>query len=274
MLGHGRIRFGYVVAVFFLVIAIATTDVLSLALAAGLAVATMGAEWYVARRAHVPEPEDDLDGVTVAWARGRALARRFRMSEVPGGARVDVGQGGLSTAYVITDAADVLEASIGTVRSTPGGRLEVVTKDADAIKVWLADGGLVVSEEAEALMYAGLGAHPERDLPGGYKVEVSHAGGAIYATVTDEAGTKAAEGRISVFSGDAVADRLSVETDHRRRGLGSAVLARLVAEARDAGAVRGLAGVPAEGEALFEALGWATLARIVVADAPRSGSVA
>lgn len=264
-MGRSRIRVGYVVSVFFLLVAVLTSDVLSLALAAGIAAATAGAEWYVARRSAPPDP-DDLGEVMVAWARGWALARRGRMTELDGAVRVDLAT---SMEYVVGDAPDVLEPAIDTVRATPGARLDVVTKDPDAVRVWLADSGLAV-ERTESFWHVSLVDHGGRDLPDGFEAAVSRAGGAIYVTLTDEGGEQAATGRISVFSSDAVADRVSTEPEHRRHGLGAAVLGRLVAEARDAGATRGLAVVPAEGEPLFEALGWERIGAVVVASGPRT----
>ncbi|MBO0842797.1 MAG: GNAT family N-acetyltransferase, partial [Nocardioides sp.] len=195
----------------------------------------------------------------------------LRVSEMSGGVRIDVGEPGRSAEYVVTDAPDVLEPAVVEVRSTPGAQLLVVTKDAAATRVWLADGGLVVSGE-RTLRQTDLREHPARELPDGYKVEVSHAGGAIYATVSDEAGARAASGRLSVFGGDAVADRIETDEAHRRRGLAAAVMSTLAAEARDAGATRGLVAAYDDGDALYEALGWETIAQVVVATARSKGA--
>lgn len=270
--GHGRIRLGYVVAVLFLLVAVVTSDVLSLALAGAIAVVTMAMQWYVERQA-VPV-EDDLGGVLSAWARGWALARRFRLTEVPGGVRVEVGEPERTFEYIVSDAPDVLASTIDTVRSTPGAWISVVTQDPSAIRVWLADGGLEVStgstaaEHAEALMHVDLAEQAHRELPDGYRAEVAHAGGVVTVTVTAADGEQAASGRMSVFRGDAVADRIETDPAHRRRGLGGAVMATLVAAARDQGATRGLLVATEAGEPLYEALGWTTLARLSVAKAP------
>lgn len=109
-----------------------------------------------------------------------------------------------------------------------------------------------------------LADHAFRRLPEGYLAEVDRDGGLI--TVTVRVGEDvAARGRIAVIGADAVADRIQTEPDHRRRGLGGAVMSLLVSAAREAGAVHGVLVASEMGEPLYVGLGWRARARLVSA---------
>jgi GNAT superfamily N-acetyltransferase len=109
-----------------------------------------------------------------------------------------------------------------------------------------------------------LADHAFRALPEGYRAEAERDGGVI--TVMVSAGEAvAASGRIAVIGADAVADRVQTHPDHRRRGLGGAVMGLLVAAAREAGAVHGQLVASEMGEPLYTGLGWRAEARVVTA---------
>lgn len=116
-----------------------------------------------------------------------------------------------------------------------------------------------------------LAAHAVRELPEGYRTEVERDGGVITVTVRSGEGT-AAGGTIAVIGADAVADRIQTDPDHRRRGLGGAVMSLLASAAREAGAVHGLLVASEMGEPLYAGLGWQVEARLVTARsaAPRT----
>jgi ribosomal protein S18 acetylase RimI-like enzyme len=79
------------------------------------------------------------------------------------------------------------------------------------------------------------------------------------------AGEPAASGRMTVIGTDAVADMISTEPAHRRRGLGRAVMGALVAEAVEQGATDGLLVASPDGLELYRALGWSVAADMVFA---------
>lgn len=64
----------------------------------------------------------------------------------------------------------------------------------------------------------------------------------------------------------AVVDQVETAPDQRRRGLGRLVMRRLTQAALDQGATVGVLDATADGQALYESLGWA-------AQAPLAGSV-
>jgi GNAT superfamily N-acetyltransferase len=264
----GRIWFGYVAAVGLTVIGLFTLDPLAFGLAVAVLVATVLGEWYRGRQAALAATAlgvVDLPDMVSRWARGWAYARGFpRPAAVPGGVRVEVGQPGRRVEWVATDEADTLAGLVDTARATPEAWLSVVTASPAGVRPWFAEAGLVANDGEEALMSIDLADHAVRDLPDGYRAEVERDGGVI--TVTVRVGEDvAAGGWIAVIGADAVADRIQTEPDHRRRGLGGAVMSLLVTAAREAGAVHGLLVASEMGEPLYAGLGWRAQARLVTA---------
>lgn len=263
----GRIWFGYVAAVGLTVIGLFTLDPLAFGLAVAVLVATVLGEWYRGRQAALSAAaaDTDLADLVSRWARGWAYARGFpRPAAVPGGVRVEVAEPGRRVEWVATDDADTLAGLVDTARATPEAWLSVVTESPAGVRPWFVEAGLVANDGEEALMSIQLADHAFRRLPEGYLAEVDRDGGLI--TVTVRVGEDvAARGRIAVIGADAVADRIQTEPDHRRRGLGGAVMSLLVSAAREAGADHGLLVASEMGEPLYTGLGWRARARLVSA---------
>ncbi|MER6971346.1 GNAT family N-acetyltransferase [Nocardioides sp. NPDC000445] len=263
----GRIWFGYVAAVGLAVIGLFTLDPLAFGLAVAVLVATVLGEWYRGRQAALSAAaaDTDLADLVSRWARGWAYARGFpRPAAVPGGVRVEVGEPGRRVEWVATDDADTLAKLVDTARDTPEAWLSVVTESPPGVRPWFVEAGLVANDGEEALMSIQLADHAFRRLPEGYRAEVDRDGGLI--TVTVRVGEDvAARGRIAVIGADAVADRIQTEPEHRRRGLGGAVMSLLVSAAREAGAMHGLLVASEMGEPLYTGLGWRARARLVSA---------
>jgi GNAT superfamily N-acetyltransferase len=262
----GRIWFGYIAAVAIALVGLITLDPLAFGLAVAVLVATVLGEWYRGRQAVLAAAAQDIDlPETVSrWARGWAYARGFpRPETVPGGVRVEVGEPGRRIEWVTTDSQDTLAGLVDTARATPEAWLSVVTDSPSGVRPWFLEGGLDVDAE-EALMSIDLADHGSREVPEGYDAEVERDGGIIAVTV--RAGEAvAAAGKIAVIGTDAVADRILTDPEHRRRGLGGAVMDLLVSAAREAGAVRGLLVASEMGEPLYAGLGWQVEARLVTA---------
>lgn len=268
----GRIWFGYIAAVGIAVIGLFTLDPLAFGLAFAVLVATVLGEWYRGRQAALAAAlaTRDLADLVSRWSRGWAYARGFpRPAAVPGGVRVEVGVPGRRVEWVATDDADTLAGLVDTARATPEAWLSVVTDSPAGVRPWFVEGGLTANDAEEALMGIDLADHGTRELPEGYRAEVERDGGII--TVTLRSGEAvAAGGTIAVIGADAVADRIQTDPDHRRRGLGGAVMSLLVAAAREAGAVYGLLVASEMGEPLYAGLGWRVEARLVTARAAES----
>ncbi|SDJ73663.1 Acetyltransferase (GNAT) domain-containing protein [Nocardioides sp. YR527] len=266
----GRIWFGYIAAVGIAVIGLITLDPLAFGLAVAVLVATVLGEWYRGRQIALAAAAQDADlpELVSRWARGWAYARGFpRPATLPGGVRVEVGQPGRQVEWVATDDADTLAGLVDTARATPEAWLSVVAESPEGVRPWFVEAGLVTDDGEEALMSIDLADQASRELPEGYRAEVERDGGVI--TVTVRSGeAAAADGTIAVIGTDAVADRIRTDPDHRRRGLGGAVMTLLVAAAREAGAGHGLLVASAMGEPLYADLGWRAEARLVTARSP------
>ena len=97
--------------------------------------------------------------------------------------------------------------------------------------------------------------HVPAARPGEYVLV--HVGFAL--SVLDEAGEEAARGKLVLRGRIAIFDQIETEETHRRRGLGSAVMRALGAEAARRGASRGILVATPAGRALYLSLGWETL---------------
>ena len=93
-------------------------------------------------------------------------------------------------------------------------------------------------------------------LPAGYVVYVSRDDAVTFATVTDPAGDEAARGRIIAMDGLVVFDRIRTADAHQRRGLATAVMRTLAAEADMLGTRDAMLCATPPGRALYEHLGW------------------
>jgi GNAT superfamily N-acetyltransferase len=104
--------------------------------------------------------------------------------------------------------------------------------------------------------------HPQSDdpisLPDGYTLDVTTQRGVVSAVVVDAAGTVAASGYGAEADGVFCYVRIVTQPDHRRNGLGRAVMAAL-GQRQLPGARRILAATDA-GCALYETLGWRVVA--------------
>jgi GNAT superfamily N-acetyltransferase len=78
-------------------------------------------------------------------------------------------------------------------------------------------------------------------------------------------GAVVSSGRMAVIGEDAVADRIETDPAHRRRGLGSAVMAAMVQAAASKGGRRGILIASTDGLRLYRGLGWKVVADIVSA---------
>ncbi|MFI5624974.1 GNAT family N-acetyltransferase [Nocardioides sp. NPDC051685] len=262
----GRIWFGYIAALALVLVGLLSLDLRAIMLAGVMLGVTVLGEWYRGRQVATSSGQEaDRPDLVARWARGWAYARGFpRPAAVPGGVRLEVGEPGRRVEWVATDEAGTLAGLVDTARATPEAWLSVVTEWPAGVRPWFIEGGLTPNEAEEAMMSIDLAEHAARDLPEGYRAEVARDGGVI--TVAVRAGEAAAAGgTIAVIGADAVADRIQTDPDHRRRGLGGAVMSLLVSAAREAGAVHGLLVASEMGEPLYAGLGWRVEARLVTA---------
>lgn len=118
----------------------------------------------------------------------------------------------------------------------------------------------------QKLMTRALTGHAAPEPSDGYELTVTRTH-VIEARVTHN-GVEVARGRMSVVGEDAVALDISTDLRHRRQGLASAVLGRLVREAEEDGATAGLLVSSEFGLVFFRAHGWQDEADVVTAYKP------
>ncbi len=80
----------------------------------------------------------------------------------------------------------------------------------------------------------------------------------------DGAGRLAASGQAGFADGCAVPDKITTERDHRRRGLGAAMMTLLGDAARERGVHQGVLVASDEGRRLYLHLGWGLHGAVVV----------
>lgn len=117
----------------------------------------------------------------------------------------------------------------------------------------------------EAFMAIDLTAHPMNVAPPApYQVTTTVNGDVIDVRVA-YGEEDAARGRMGVVGADAVADMITTEEAHRRRGLGTVVMSSLARAAVELGARHGFLIASPEGRHLYRHLGWRTVADVRIA---------
>ncbi|MFC3896782.1 GNAT family N-acetyltransferase [Lentzea rhizosphaerae] len=184
------------------------------------------------------------------WVWGWALSRGTPdpVTE-PDGYRIDVGLPAHRVRYVLLDPSSAGPRAGGLTE--PGTWLKVC---GSAEQVPLSPRWTV--EAPEYLMSTGLGPIAATTPPDPYTVELHSTGDVHDAVVRAADGECAAKGRVAVRGRAAVIDVVETDPAHRRRGLGSVVMAELSRAAADRGAVRAVLVATEAGRALYEKLGW------------------
>ncbi|MEO5938708.1 MAG: GNAT family N-acetyltransferase [Sphingomonas sp.] len=108
------------------------------------------------------------------------------------------------------------------------------------------------------MMTAAVAAMLDRppELPDGFAIYIARNGAVTFATIADPAGDEAARGRIIAMDDLVVFDRIRTAEAHQRRGLGSAIMRALAAEADMCGIRDAMLCATPLGRALYESLGW------------------
>lgn len=110
-------------------------------------------------------------------------------------------------------------------------------------------------------------------LPAGYVLDLADTLTVPIARILAANGDVAAIGHVAVIGDFAIYDRIETHQDHRRRGLGRAVMNALEVLARARRATRGVLVATADGRALYETLGWQMCSPYSTAVIPGADSV-
>ncbi|GAA0670726.1 GNAT superfamily N-acetyltransferase [Sphingomonas insulae] len=109
--------------------------------------------------------------------------------------------------------------------------------------------------DANCMMVTDASPIPPRTLPPGYALATTTTGAVSHVTITAPDGTVAASGYAAERDGIFAYDRIVTTEPHRRRGLGSALMAALGATRTDDRAQQILTATTM-GVALYRSLGW------------------
>lgn len=164
---------------------------------------------------------------------------------------------------------DYVENQAKVVLQSPGRRLAIVTEDdqVDRYRTAITTSGLNISAQ-EAMMTVDLEVKNGHAVltTAGFDIDVAFKDGFTIVKVTSE-GQLAASGQAGIRQGVAVFDKIVTEPQWRRRGLGSLVMKRLIEDLVSRGAKQGLLIASAEGELLYQRLGWTKEHHVLVAEA-------
>jgi GNAT superfamily N-acetyltransferase len=204
-----------------------------------------------------PPPDREL---VRAWIAGRSLARGLPAPVADrGGWRVETGSAEEVRRYLFARPVPGLVALGGAIVE-PGTALKLFATPAD-LRAALPPRWRI---HPTAFFMAMHQPWPERAPPAGYAIASSREGAVTTVRIFDATGEVAASGHAAETGQAFVYDRIATAPDHRRRGLGAALMTALHRARR--GATRPeLLVATADGRALYETLGWTLLSPYVTA---------
>ena len=196
---------------------------------------------------------DRLERWLARWSLARGLPPPPRRD---GGLVVEVGGPEQLRRHVFLDAGPALQACAARIRE-PRVYLKAAV-DTEAMRRALPPRWTL--EQARYLMHRRAPMDGAAPVPAGYTRQTSAEHGARVVRLLDAGGQTAAMGRVVVHHGTAIFDRIETEPAHRNRGLASAVMRALDAQAADDHAAERLLVATEAGRALYVRLGWQVLA--------------
>lgn len=187
----------------------------------------------------------------MGWALTR---RRPRPTRTPDGFYIDVGLPRHKGRHVVTAAhPDITRLARSIV--TPWTFIKACAQPAE-VAAALPAGWTI--EAPVFMMTCDLTARAKPVIaPSGYEARlVKREPSVLSVEMRDTEGNPGANGSAALWEGFCIFDQIVTAPDHRRRGLGTCVMASLAMAARQLGATRGVLVATDDGYALYTALGW------------------
>lgn len=201
------------------------------------------------------------------WLTGWSLARGLPLPRHhAGGLVVEVGAADQLRRHVFAEAGNAFRECASQIQD-PFIYLKAAV-DADQMRAALPQRWEIGSPRY--LMYRPAAMAGSVTLPSGYAMNVKVEHGAYVVRSTDSTGRTAAIGRVVLHCGSAVFDRIETHVEHRRRGLGTALMFALDALAEEAGVSERLLVATEAGRSLYQSLGWLVSAPYSTAVLPPS----
>lgn len=189
----------------------------------------------------------------MAWGRGRAVSRLTPPPvPVPGGYSCYVNGPGDRIRHVLHDYTPDSLAALG--KTLTGYREEIkIAGPVPLLREALSpDWSLDDNGHLMAVAFA----RQPIEAPAGYRVQVAVIGELLVAAAYDADGNQAASARLGQTGEFGVFDKVITEPEHRRRGLGTAIMRALTDRALDLGMTHGILVGSDEGRGLYESIGW------------------
>ena len=207
------------------------------------------------------------------WAHAWAISRGAAAPVVrDGGLYIHVDQPDQIGRYIFASADAEVVRSLSATIASPLLYLKVCAP-AEIVRPLLPAGWEIAPPGymMTAPLSAMLGHRPALDAH--FTVEIAHEDAIVFAHIRDKAGDEAARGRIVAMGDLVVFDRIRTAEQYRRRGLGSAVMRTLAAEADALGIRDAMLCATPMGRDLYSALGWSLHSDYTTASlAPRAES--
>lgn len=225
----------------------------------------------------------ELEKLVRRWREGWSVARGWTdCTDLDGIIRLGIGKPDRMVEYFLTDEEPgrverALRLALSDHHPAAASWITVIAQDATAVRSafkamdleprapeWLMTAPL--AEVARSQADSGRPSQPAEP----YRVMTQQQAGLIDVRVVTGPDTGetpapvAASGRMAVVGTDAVADMISTDPEHRRRGLGRAVMAALTSAAIEQGATDGVLLASQDGLPLYRGLGWSLIAEVVL----------
>jgi GNAT superfamily N-acetyltransferase len=206
-----------------------------------------------------------LADLMAVWAKAWAISRQVTAPEpYNGGWRTEVGRPEQLRRYLFSDCDREVLAPLAASITEPFVFLKVCTDEA-TLRAALPEGWLV--QQTGYIMVDDAPPAPAI-LPPGYTLALEYAAPFIRVQIRDRFGEVASSGQVILVDGIAVYDAIATEPDHRRRGLGQALMRTLGAAAADVDVTTGALSSSLMGRDLYRSLGWRQVADYITGASP------
>lgn len=210
---------------------------------------------------------EDITRLLEVWVAGWSGCRGYQTSKegrFPAVLRTDKTGDWEYFAFDPTEA-EFAELAAKTAEA-PTRILTVLTNDVQKYKYLAETSGLHVTSASQTMMIVDMETQDSEDpwlQDDDLRLETSESNGVHYAYVKSGDRT-AASGRVFVVDGTAVFDKIIVEPEFQRRGLGSFIMKALAAMAFEHDVQDGLLLASLDGQKLYSHLGWDDVSHVLM----------
>lgn len=189
------------------------------------------------------------------WLAGWSAASGHPWTDEDGVVRIEALMESRRIEYLLVEPSPIALADI-TSRIGGDSRDVVTIFTSDPRPFLIPHDGLTIDRDDETLMTCEL-TRSVAELPEGFEAHWDDDGDRVSLSIV-QGGELAAAGNLAIVGRDAIFDRIETMPRFQRRGLGSIAMHSLTEWALDRGAHTGILAASADGQKLYEHLGWTT----------------